>query len=113
MVHLLRRAASISTSQLDWATCLQAHSERSTGRCRGDRVLWSEAGTPDSNYQIRLLDFLVSNLLLGQSEPFPVPPDVTEPMPGVFQHHVSGTAYPQLPTQTKQAKDTEKRTNRP
>lgn len=76
-------------------------------------TLWSEAGTSDSAYQVRLLDFLVSNLLLGQSKPFPVPPGVTEPIPGIFQHHVSGTAYPQLPTQTEHAKSAEKKTNRP
>jgi hypothetical protein len=40
-------------------------------------TLWSKelTGIPDfdSDYQVRLLDFLISNLLLGQSKPFPVP----------------------------------------
>jgi hypothetical protein len=79
-------------------------------------TLWSKelAGIPDfdSDYQVRLLDFLVSNLLLGQSKPFPVPPGLTEPMPGVFQHHVSGTGYPQLLTQPGEVKSAEK-ANRP
>jgi hypothetical protein len=52
-------------------------------------------------YEARLLDFLVSNLLLGQAKPFPVPPGLTEPMDGVFQHHISGTGYPQSPTKPK------------
>ena len=51
-------------------------------------------------YEARLLDFLVSNLLLGQAKPFPVP-DLTEPMHGVFQHHISGTGYPQSPIEPK------------
>ena len=43
---------------------------------------------PDLNYQTKLLDFLLSNLLLGHSKPFPMPQGVREPMPGIFQHHI-------------------------
>lgn len=69
-------------------------------------ALWSkelaEAGRPvDAEYQPKLIDFLISNLLLRQSKPFPMPPDVDEPMPGIFQHHVSGTGYPQSSSKSK------------
>lgn len=64
-------------------------------------ALWAkhlaEVSELSHEYQARLLDFLVSNLLLGQAKPFPMPPGLTEPMQGVFQHHVSGTGYPQSP----------------
>lgn len=51
----------------------------------------------DVQYQAKLLDFLLSDLMLGQAKPFPLPADVTEPMPGIFQHHVSGTGYREVP----------------
>lgn len=48
----------------------------------------------DSIYQAKLIDFLVSNLLLGESKPFPLPPGVAEqPHSGVLQHAISGTGY--------------------
>lgn len=50
----------------------------------------------DRDYQAKTLDFLVSNLLLGKSKPFPLPEGVSEPAPGVFQHHVAGTGYRQV-----------------
>ncbi|WJH39279.1 hypothetical protein N7E02_20800 [Aliirhizobium terrae] len=50
----------------------------------------------EANYQAKMLDFLVSNLLLKKSKPFPLPENVSEPAPGVFQHHVAGTGYPQV-----------------
>jgi hypothetical protein len=60
-------------------------------------ALWSkdlaDASKLGSNYQVQLIDFLVSNLLLGLAKPFPVPPGLMESMPGAFQHHVSGTGY--------------------
>jgi hypothetical protein len=64
-------------------------------------ALWSKElanrfkDSPHMEYQAHLLDFLISNLLLGQSKPFPMPPGVDEPSPGLIQHHVSGTGYPQ------------------
>lgn len=63
----------------------------------------ADASTPTqgADYQVRLLDFLLSNLLLGQSRPFPMPHDLPEPMPGVFQHVVAGTGYPQSPPTQK------------
>jgi hypothetical protein len=68
-------------------------------------TLWSKelADVPgaDVNYQVSLLHFLVSNLLLKASEPFPMPPGVTEPVTGALQHHIAGTAYAQSPTTTR------------
>jgi hypothetical protein len=51
-------------------------------------------GAEQSGYQSKLLSFLVSNLLLGRSEPFPVPEG--EPNPAVAQHVVAGTGYPSI-----------------
>ena len=77
----------------------------------GDEVreaLWSK--DPDDasgfgpDYHVQLLDFLVSNLLLGQAKSFPVPGDLTEPMRAVFQHHISGTGYSESRTETKKQK---------
>jgi hypothetical protein len=51
-----------------------------------------EATSPD--YAAQLLDFLISNLLLGRSTPFPLPPGAREAHPGLLQHAMSGTSYP-------------------
>jgi hypothetical protein len=48
-----------------------------------------------AQYQAELLDFLIGNLLLGKTKPFPMPPAVVEPAHGVVQHAVSGTRYRQ------------------
>lgn len=69
---------------------------------RGDRALVDEAlishdvaeSAYDEAYDARLLDFLISNLLLGKRKPFPVPADM-HGVAGVYQHHVSGTGYPE------------------
>jgi len=45
-------------------------------------------------YEARLVDFLVSNLLLRQAKPFPLPPGTTE-SEGALQHAISGTGYPE------------------
>lgn len=64
-------------------------------------ALWSkhlaDASTPTQNadYQVRLLDFLLSSLLLGQPKPFPLPTGLKELKKGVFQHVVAGTGYPE------------------
>ena len=64
-------------------------------------ALWSTglAQSPggDLAYEAELLDFLLRNLLLGQSRPFPRPAGLAEPMPGVYQHHVVGTGSPESP----------------
>jgi hypothetical protein len=42
-----------------------------------------------------LLDFLIGNLLLGQSKPFPLPPGARDDRPGLLQHVIAGTGFPQ------------------
>ena len=49
----------------------------------------------DPEYQAQLLDFLIGNLLLGKDKPFPMPPGVREAEPGLLQHGVAGTGFPQ------------------
>ena len=53
-----------------------------------------EAG--ESAHQARIVAFLIGNLLLGRSLPFPVPEGTGTLPPGVLQHSVSGTAYPEI-----------------
>ncbi|APT29901.1 MULTISPECIES: hypothetical protein [Methylobacterium] len=53
--------------------------------------------THGAEYQARCLDFLVENLLLGGSKPFPRPADVAESAPGAFQHGFSGSGYREVP----------------
>ncbi len=61
-------------------------------------ALWSKDLANDSKldiqYQVRLIDFLVSNLLLRQNKPFPVPSELPESKHAAFQHNISGTGYP-------------------
>lgn len=45
-------------------------------------------------YQAELLDFLISNLLLGKNKPFPKPEGVGAAA-GIYQHHIAGTGYPE------------------
>lgn len=67
------------------------------GGATASEAFWSKelaiASTEGRDYQARLLDFLIANLLLGQSKPFPLPSGLREPMPGVFQHNISGTGF--------------------
>ena len=50
----------------------------------------------DDAYDSKILNFLIRNFLLGESLPFPIPSDLPTNTPsGVYQHHVSGTAYPE------------------
>lgn len=68
-------------------------------------ALWAKvfatADNADPAYQSKLLDFLISNLLLTQSKPFPRPEGVKEPMPGMFQHHAAGTGYREVAVKEK------------
>ncbi len=68
-------------------------------------ALWSKhlASKPnaDVEYQAHLLEFLLYNLLLHESRPFPLPKGMTEPFKGVFQHHIAGTCYPEIKTDKK------------
>jgi len=56
------------------------------------------ANATELAHQAQMLEFLIGNLMLGQSRPFPRPPGLKEPAPGVFQHHIAGTAYPERDT---------------
>ena len=57
----------------------------------------------DNEYDKKLLNFLIDNLLLGQSTPFPMPSNIPGDLPkGVFQHSVSGTGYPEKQDQGKE-----------
>jgi len=56
----------------------------------------------DDVYDSELLHFLVSNLLLDRKIEFPVPGASSSGVPnGIFQHHISGTAYPERPVSRK------------
>jgi hypothetical protein len=46
-------------------------------------------------YEAELLDFLVSNLLLGMTKPLPIPAGAKNPETGLLQHVTSGTGFPQ------------------
>lgn len=71
------------------------------------------ADAPDLNYHARLLDFLISNLLLRQSKPFPRPAGMVEPAPGVFQHHIAGTGYREAPPAASPPSDSSERAKGP
>jgi hypothetical protein len=62
-------------------------------------TLWAmeiaESSKLGVDYQVQLLDFLVSNLLLGQAKQFPLPGGIDEPKHGVFQHSIAGTGFPE------------------
>ena len=58
-----------------------------------------EYRSDDDNYDIALLSFLIDNFLLGRNTPFPLPENLPKNIPnGVYQHSVSGTAYPEINT---------------
>jgi hypothetical protein len=61
------------------------------------------AKTVESDYQAQLLDFLVSNLLLGQRKPFPRPAGSEAVARGVRQHGYAGTGYPEMHVKAKRA----------
>jgi len=71
---------------------------------RVTEALWArefaDGKDADLVYQVRLLDFLVSNLLLGLGKPFPLPEGHVDEMPGVYQHHLCGTGYPEVTVPT-------------
>ena len=47
----------------------------------------------DFNYQGKLLRFILGNIVLNRNYDFPMPKGLKEKMPGVYQHHMSGTGY--------------------
>lgn len=50
------------------------------------------------DYGVALLSFLIGNLLLDRDLPFPMPAGTKESAPGAFQHHMTGTGYPEKPS---------------
>ena len=50
-------------------------------------------GYPEG-YDALLIDFLISNLLLGKHKPFPVPQQLAHAA-SIYQHHIAGTGYPE------------------
>ena len=80
--------------------------EEKAGKYAVRRVLVNRNPTQyqatDDVYDSELLHFLVSNLLLGRKIEFPVPGASSSEAPnGIFQHHISGTAYPERPVSRK------------
>lgn len=59
-------------------------------------------GHSGPEYHSQLLDFLVRNLLLGENTPFPRPQGLREPIPGLLQHTISGTGFPEKIAAKKQ-----------
>jgi hypothetical protein len=54
----------------------------------------------DLEYDRKLVAFLIEALLLGRSAQFPRPSDTPQEMPGVYQHHLVGRAYPEVEHQS-------------
>ena len=51
----------------------------------------------DAKYDAALLNFLINNFLLGKRTPFPLPGNLPkDTIKGVYQRHISGSAYPEL-----------------
>jgi hypothetical protein len=63
-------------------------------------ALWcksNESGSVfDLSSQAPLVDFLLSNLILGKGKPFPVPSTASRFEPGVLQHSVAGSGFPEV-----------------
>ena len=54
----------------------------------------------DDSYDLLLLDFLISNLLLGENKPFPNNGSSNEPA-GIIQHSIAGTGYKEIVVKQK------------
>lgn len=69
-----------------------------------NRVPNQYSETNDS-YDERLLMFLIDNLLLGKTTPFPRPADLPRgTVAGTFQHHISGTGYLEVEVPKKKSR---------
>jgi hypothetical protein len=80
-----------------------AIAQKNESRVVVEALISKEFEKDDAINDAALLDFPISNLLLGQRKPFPVPDDISGSAPGVYQHHVTGTGYPEakLPLRPK------------
>lgn len=57
----------------------------------------------DTDYDGKLLFFLIDNLLLGQNTPFPISSNAPSDLPkGVYQHNISGTGFHEKQHQSKE-----------
>ncbi len=60
-----------------------------------EAILNSELDTNDLRYQLKLIDYLIQNMLLNRNTLFPVPgKGLTGALKGLFQHHITGDAGP-------------------
>jgi hypothetical protein len=60
----------------------------------------------DNSYDAEMLNFLIRNFLLGDRVPFPMPSNLPKNAPkGLFQHHVSGSGFPETPTKRERKKE--------
>lgn len=55
----------------------------------------------DIEYQARLVDFLLYAIVLHEDRDFPLPEGMDDKPKGLFQHHISGAAYPESPPKSK------------
>jgi hypothetical protein len=55
-----------------------------------------EYNCSNSNYETTLLTWLIESFLLHNQIPFPVLKSTQETYPGLYQHHISGTGYPEI-----------------
>jgi len=71
--------------------------KHSTEGVEVEEALWSkelaETTNSDAQYQSQLIDFLLSNLLLGENKPFPRLPGLDNAKQQLLQHAISGTGY--------------------
>ncbi len=57
----------------------------------------------DADYDRKLCTFLIENLLLNKNVPFPIPESTANNNPpGVFQHHLTGTGFPEVHVKKKE-----------
>lgn len=50
----------------------------------------------DLDYDRKLVGFLIDAFLLQKPAQFPVPSDINQKLPGIYQHHVIGRGYPEV-----------------
>jgi hypothetical protein len=91
-LHLHRSWTGICVFEVEFEAIGTEHVVR---RARVNRDQ-AQYGSADDAYDSALLHFLISNLLLGKQAAFPLPGAWSQAPPkGIFQHHISGTAYPE------------------
>lgn len=90
------------TGQPAYKVTISRTSKAYEARTAESAMTFTQNQEEDSAYQAELLDFLISNLLLGENKRFPLPPNAKAPSPsGAFQHIISGTAYAEKPAKIR------------